>query len=106
MIINIFSLSFLQAPKSENISLKRLKVTVYISEGKRDIFNGGELIMTEKEKDKEYYKCYSWRLKNFISAHNVYPISSGVHPVTNKVFHIYEMTDELSKILTNWSNNR
>lgn len=62
--------------------------------------------MTEKEKDKEYYKCYSWRLKNFISAHNIYPVSSGVHPVTNKVFHIYEMTPELSKILTNWSKNR
>ena len=64
--------------------------------------------MADKNKNKEqrYYKCFSWRLKNFISAHNIYPISSGVHPVTSKVFHIYEMTPELSKILTNWSKNR
>lgn len=59
-----------------------------------------------KNKEQRYYKCYSWKLKNFISAHGVYPISSGVNGQTNKVFHIYELTPELSKILTNWSKNR
>lgn len=57
-------------------------------------------------KEQDYFKCYSWRLKNFISAHGIYPISSGLNNQTSKVFHIYEMTPELSKILTNWSKNR
>lgn len=55
---------------------------------------------------REYYKCYSHNLKNFIAVHNIYPISSGVHPVTDKVFHVYEVTDELSKVLTAWTTNR
>lgn len=58
-----------------------------------------------KEK-KEYFKCYSYNLKNFIAVHNIYPISSGIHPVTDKVFHVFEMTDELSEVLTAWTNNR
>lgn len=62
--------------------------------------------MADKNKEQRYFKCYSWRLKNFISAHGIYPISSGVNGQTNKVYHLYEMTDELSRILTNWSKNR
>lgn len=61
--------------------------------------------MTEK-REKEWFKCYSWKLKNFISAHGIYPVSSGVNPQTDKVYHIYRVTPELSKILKNWSKNR
>lgn len=56
--------------------------------------------------EKEYYKCYSFRLKRFIQAHGVYSISSGVNATTDKVYHIYEVTDELSRILTNWSKHK
>ena len=59
-----------------------------------------------KTKGQEYFKCYSYNLKNFIEAHGIYPISSGVNPKTNKVFHLFTMTDELSRILHNWSNNK
>lgn len=56
--------------------------------------------------EKEYYKCYSWKLKRFIQAHGVYPISSGVNGKTNKVYHLFVVSDELSEILTNWSKNK
>lgn len=59
-----------------------------------------------KKREKEWFKCYSYPLKNFIEAHNIYPISSGVHPRTSKVYHLFTMTDELSRILHNWSNNK
>lgn len=59
-----------------------------------------------KNKEQRYYKCYSYPLKNFIEAHGIYPISSGVNPRTNKVFNLFVMTDELSRILHNWSNNK
>ena len=59
-----------------------------------------------KTKGQEYFKCYSYNLKNFIEAHGIYPISSGVNGRTNKVFHLFVMTNELSHILTNWSNNK
>lgn len=58
------------------------------------------------KKNIEWYKCYSHNLKNFISVHNIYPVSSGVHPRTNKVYHVYELTDELSEVLTAWSNSK
>lgn len=53
---------------------------------------------------KEFYKCYSFPLRDFISAHNIYYMSTGVHPRTDKVFYVYEMTEELSKVLTAWSD--
>lgn len=59
-----------------------------------------------KNRNQKYYKCYSHNLRNFIEAHGIYPISSGVNGRTNKVFHLFTMTDELSDILTNWSNHK
>lgn len=56
--------------------------------------------------DREYYKCYSFNLKRFIEAHGVYAVSQGVHPRTDKIYHIFILDDELSRILTAWSNNR
>ena len=55
---------------------------------------------------KEYYKCFSLNLKRFIAVHGIRHISKGIHPETNKVFFIYEMTPELSEILTTWTNNK
>lgn len=60
--------------------------------------------MTKRE--QEYFKCYSWKLKQFIATHSIYPISSGINSHTDKVYHVYEMTDELSRILHNWSKHK
>lgn len=57
-------------------------------------------------KEKEYFKCYSWRLKRFIQAHGIYPVSSGVNQQTNKVYNLFVVTNELSGILKNWSTNK
>ena len=51
----------------------------------------------------EYYKCYSIPLKRFLDVNMIEWISKGGNPVTNKVFYIYEMTPELSDLLTIWS---
>lgn len=55
---------------------------------------------------EEFYKCYSYNLKNFINAHGVYSVSSGVNPKTNNVYHIFMLNDELSKILTAWTRKK
>lgn len=55
---------------------------------------------------KQYYKCFSLNLKKFIDVHGIKPLSNGIHPVTKRTFYVYEMTDELSKILTRWSQNK
>lgn len=56
--------------------------------------------------NKQYYKCFSFNLKKFIGVHGIKPVSSGVHKETNKTYFIYEMTPELSQILTRWSTNK
>lgn len=52
---------------------------------------------------KEYYKCFSLNLKRFIEAHNIKEISQGVHPVTKRKYFIYELNQELSHVLTDWT---
>lgn len=52
-----------------------------------------------------YYKCFSLNLRRFIGAHGIRHISKGVHP-NGKTFFIYEVTPELSSVLTTWSNNK
>ena len=59
-----------------------------------------------RERKQEWYKCNSWKLKRFIDAHGVYPVSTGVNGATDKVYHIYEMNGELSRILSNWSERK
>ena len=59
-----------------------------------------------ENREQRFFKCYSWKLKDFIQAHSIYPISSGINGRTNKVYHLYEVTPELSRILTNWSERR
>lgn len=53
---------------------------------------------------KNYYKCFSSNLKEFIGVHNINPISSGVHPQTKKTYHVYEMSEKLEQLLTTWSD--
>lgn len=61
--------------------------------------------MNNNRNKQEFYKCFSPPQRRFIETHSIYPISSGVHPKTNRVYYVFEMTSELSKILTTWSNN-
>lgn len=42
----------------------------------------------------------------FIKAHGIKPVSKGVNKNTDKTFWVFEVTDELSKVLTTWTNNK
>lgn len=55
--------------------------------------------------EERYYYCYSKPLDNFIRKHGIKPFNRGIHARTNKVYYMYEMTDELSEVLTTWTNN-
>ncbi len=53
-----------------------------------------------------FYSCYSINQLRFIKAHNIRPVSKGINKHTEKTFWVFEMTDELSKVLTTWTNNK
>lgn len=42
----------------------------------------------------------------FIKAHSIKPVSKGINPNTGKTFWVFEMTEELSQVLTTWTNNK
>ena len=50
-----------------------------------------------------FYKCYSWRLKNWLKANGVSFINKGFNEDTQSPFWIFEITDELSELLKIWS---
>ena len=50
-----------------------------------------------------YYKCYSYRQMKFIQAHGVEALSSDINERTQNRFWLYEMDDNLSDILTRYS---
>lgn len=55
---------------------------------------------------KQFYKCFSYNLKRFIEVHGIRAISRGVHPKTNKTYFVYEINEELSRVLSTWSANK
>ncbi len=65
--------------------------------------------MNKKEKNKiqkTYYKLFSVNLLRFIKLHGFRPISKGIHPSTMRNYWIFEMSDELSEVLTTWTKNK
>jgi hypothetical protein len=56
--------------------------------------------------NNKYYFCYSSNLYKEIKLHNIKYISKSINPSTNRTFWIYEQSDQLSNILTTWSNNK
>ena len=45
-------------------------------------------------------------MNRFIKAHGIHPMSKSIHQDTGKTYWIYEMTNELSTILNQWSANK
>ena len=54
-------------------------------------------------KEQLYYKCYSYRQMKFIQAHGVEVLSSDINERTQNRYWLYEMNDNLSDILTRYS---
>jgi len=54
----------------------------------------------------QYYFCYSINLHREIKSNNIYYITKGTNPSSKRDFWVYEKSDKLKQILTNWSNNK
>ena len=52
------------------------------------------------------YSCGSPNLKDFLIKNNVHPIYKYTHNKSNKTTWIFVECDELSALLTQWSNNK
>ena len=50
----------------------------------------------------KYFYCYSWPLKEFLIINGQTSIVSGMHPITNKKYWVFEGTEELNILLTKW----
>lgn len=55
---------------------------------------------------KQTYRCFSFPLRDFIYSKGIKDVGKGVNTTTNKVFYLFEVTDELSAVLTEWTENR
>lgn len=53
---------------------------------------------------KDYYKCYSTNLYDYLIKEGFKSFEFGINPKTNKKFWLFKMTDSLSFALTKWTN--
>lgn len=53
-----------------------------------------------------FFSCYSINLLRFLKANGLVPMSKGVNKTTSRTFWVFVMTDELSNLLTIWSNSK
>ena len=52
------------------------------------------------------YKCYSPNLKKFLLDKGFKYLWVDVSKSSGKTFWMFELTDELSQVLTEWTNNK
>ena len=50
----------------------------------------------------KYFYCYSWPLKDFLINNGQISLVSGRHPTTNKKYWVFDGTQELNDLLTEW----
>ena len=56
--------------------------------------------------NKKVYHCYSPRMQEFISSNGIKFIEMKINKKTKLVYWDYELNDELSAILNEWTNNK
>ena len=54
---------------------------------------------------KKLYPCFSPNLKKFLEEHGISPVKTAVHE-NSKTIWFFIVTDEVSKLLTEWTNNK
>jgi hypothetical protein len=54
----------------------------------------------------KHFYCYSYPLKEFLLAGGQNSIVAGIHPKTNKKYWVFESTDQLNNLLTEWKLRR
>ena len=48
------------------------------------------------------FYCYSYPLKEFLLQNGLTSIVAGLHPKTNKKYWVFEGTEQLNYLLTEW----
>lgn len=54
-------------------------------------------------KENKLFPCYSTPLVKFLKEHGIKYELVGLHPETHKMFWVYIKTEELNKVLQEWS---
>ena len=54
----------------------------------------------------QYFFCYSINLYREIKDNNIYYITKGINPSSNRSFWVFEKTDKLKQILTSWTKSK
>ena len=50
----------------------------------------------------KYFYCYSYPLKEFLITSGQKSIVAGIHPTTNKKYWVFNGTEQLNILLTEW----
>ena len=50
----------------------------------------------------KYFYCYSWNLKEFLLSNGQVSIVAGIHPKTHKKYWVFDGTEQLNNLLTEW----
>ena len=66
------------------------------------ISNAEEIAKKDK---KKLYPCFSPNLRKFLEDHGIAPIKTAIHE-NSKTIWFFIVTDEVSKLLTEWTNNK
>ena len=48
------------------------------------------------------FDCYRWPLKEFLINNGQNSVVAGMHPKTNKKYWVFEGTEKLNSLLTEW----
>ena len=56
--------------------------------------------------DTELYCCYSIKLREFLYKQGIRYKLAALNPNSKKLFWVYIKTQELDKLLTEWSTNK
>lgn len=55
---------------------------------------------------KPYYYCYSHPQKDFLIKNGVFCIVKGIHPKTNKTYWVFQRSEKLNNLLTQWQSSK
>lgn len=56
--------------------------------------------------DTELYCCYSIKLRDFLHSQGIRYKLAALNPNSKKLFWVYIKTQELDRLLTEWSTNK
>jgi len=56
--------------------------------------------------DNNLFYCYSYKLRNYLVENGLNYLHKGFHDKTKKWFYVFNRTEELNNLLSEWSLNK